>query len=543
MKTCFVTLIAGMLLFSCLHSQAQFKTIAEGPKFEKPEEGFAKILQLKNGNTFYIHITMKDGINIRIYDARHKEKISKTLNPSYTDLIERDDIKGIFEINNDVIVLVNREDEDKIASLYRLIIDGNTGNLKKQQIIGRCKYKWRDRPDLIYTFFYVSKDPASDNYALAMLNGNEKDNTKQLEIVHYGSDNNEINRQFCSLPDKKDAISHFNEMIVMGKEKICLLLTFSWKAAEKRKSESQSKLVIIEKGKATVEYTDLNLHNDLPTVYCMGKYNRVINKIMYISATLVPNIKTNNQYNIYLDLIDPVTKQIQNITEFGHSETLNKAYKEILDLKTDYRGMPQNIIINSDGSFTVLFEEMEMMFNGQSGGSFTIGTLAITNYNKEGIFQSDYLIPKAHWVVGDAFMPFYLSKAEIKPQLLLKGDQYKSFVYINGTKNKHVLFNDTERNDDLANTRKKARFASDTKSKLVRLMYLTDNCDAYKYSLKGSDVLPAREYLFDKLAKEYTVALLTVSDYDANSNTFTTLKIDSEKSKNKSVSVVWLQPD
>ncbi|MBK8494333.1 MAG: hypothetical protein IPL50_04415 [Chitinophagaceae bacterium] len=64
------------LLISNLPVYAQFKQIAEGPKFEEPDKGHLRIIQLKNGNTIYFHLTPKDGVNLRLYDVSHKEKIS-----------------------------------------------------------------------------------------------------------------------------------------------------------------------------------------------------------------------------------------------------------------------------------------------------------------------------------------------------------------------------------------------------------------------------------------------------------------------------------
>lgn len=74
-----------LLITFCITStvQAQFKQMSEGPQFEEPVDGFAKILQLKNGNTFYAHVTMKNGINIRIYNANHTETKATTIQTSY----------------------------------------------------------------------------------------------------------------------------------------------------------------------------------------------------------------------------------------------------------------------------------------------------------------------------------------------------------------------------------------------------------------------------------------------------------------------------
>jgi hypothetical protein len=111
-----------MLFFICIVSKAQFKSIAQGPVFEEPEKGFSKILQMKDGSTMFFHITFKEGINLKIYDASHKQKVEKHIEPTYGKLKEGS-VDGIFEINGNATLLVSEVDE-KRPVLYRLIIDG-----------------------------------------------------------------------------------------------------------------------------------------------------------------------------------------------------------------------------------------------------------------------------------------------------------------------------------------------------------------------------------------------------------------------------------
>lgn len=57
-------LILYLLLHVTQETKAQFTTIAEGPEFKEPEKGAAKILQLKNGNTVYLHF--REGIHLQL---------------------------------------------------------------------------------------------------------------------------------------------------------------------------------------------------------------------------------------------------------------------------------------------------------------------------------------------------------------------------------------------------------------------------------------------------------------------------------------------
>lgn len=524
---------------------AQFKQVAEGPKFEEPEEGFAKILQLKNGNTFYIHVTLKDGINVRIYDANHIEKVVSTFSPAYVELEKSDDVEGVLEINNDVIVFVNKA-EDHLLTLHRLIIDGSTGKLKKQKIIAVSKNVWKESA-FINTrqldFFNVRKDQYSDNYAIAIYDASEKDKTKRVEIIHFGSDNNEIIRKFCFLPS--DTRCNFIDMVVINTEKVCAFLEFKWKDEIKN-----NVMAVIEKGKPEIDYTELNIPLELHIPFGISKYNPVTKKILLLVAGISnPNKfvvgmrskSKNEEYTVLLNMIDPATKEIKPVPEFGPTEKLNAGYNEILDQKKGFKGMPQNIIINNDGSFTVLYEEIMFLGNGDSEGT-NLGSLVVSTFDLTGKFVSEYLVVKDHLNFKHQLFPFYLSKRELSAQLLFKGNQYKSFSFIDGTKNKYILFNDTEKNNDITNTKLVLKSGTLSRSKLIRVSGITGDCDAFKYTLTGIDILPKRDYLFGERDKGHFLAAVTISSYNKTNNIYATLMLDKINTRNKMVSVVWQEP-
>ena len=109
-----------------------------------------------------------------------------------------------------------------------------------------------------YTYFYVRKDPDSDNYALAMFDESAEDNTKRLEIVHYSSANSEINRNFCFMPNDIEGKFFYGDMLVLGNEKVCVLLKYRQKGLQKGSWTNKEMMAIIEKGKAPLEFIELD---------------------------------------------------------------------------------------------------------------------------------------------------------------------------------------------------------------------------------------------------------------------------------------------
>ncbi|WDZ99787.1 hypothetical protein [Mucilaginibacter sp. SJ] len=100
-------LLVALMLLCGITLQAQFKPLAEGATFEEPEEGFAKILQLKNGNTMFIHITYKKGINVRMYNASYQEIAVTHVDPSYGKL-DHGSIEAVFELAGNAVLMIRK---------------------------------------------------------------------------------------------------------------------------------------------------------------------------------------------------------------------------------------------------------------------------------------------------------------------------------------------------------------------------------------------------------------------------------------------------
>lgn len=541
------------LLFSCLSFflvDAQFKQIAEGPKFTEPEEGFAKILQMKNGQTFFLHVTTKNGINIRIYNTAHAEIITTTVTPAY-ETLKTGNVEAAFEINNDVVVFISERD-DRSPILYRLIIDGNTGKLKEEKTIVRMKKEGLFINTSSYNSFDIYKDPYSDNYAVSLYYLLESDIDKRIEIIHYGSDNNEINRAFCVSKDETFKFFLINDIVVFGPEKLCVFL---FAAKDKYTSSKGGYYVMatIEKGNPVITYTNLNVSKEMQTylktkkfkranlavteennIYLgIKKYNPVTKQILWLTAAQISD--EERVYIPYLFSIDPLTNKCKSLGYFEFDRKLNEAYKERFEKEKDYSGMPQNLFINDDGGFSVVYEEIMVQSQSTSRGEHArtdtkLGKLVINTYNKDAAFVSAYLIPKAHWIIFQGLYPFYHARRENSSQKLYRGNQYKSFAYLNGSNKNYIFFNDSERNNDVK------------KDKFVEIQGIGDS-DAFMYQLSGTDVFPKREYAFGVSEKKgHNLALFSISTYNKANNIFTTLKLDKETIKSKEIKLVWLQP-
>jgi len=529
-----LSLFLIILLFSTV--KAQFKPIAEGPAFKEPEEGFAKVLQLKNGNTMFLDISLKEGIAVHMYNPAHHETAITQVDPSYGKISRGGNIKGAFEINGDVVLMVSSLDS-RVPTLYRIIIDGKTGTLKDDTKIAELgkvnlfqgysmAFGGVPIPD-----FFVRKDPNSDNYAVVSFNTFESDRSKRIEIVSYGANNKEVSRAFYASPDEKYKYLQYIDMAVIGSEKVCVLAY-----GYNKRDDVDSELILanLDKGAKAVSYTELDFSKDNSVYQGVARYSPATKSV--ILSVAVKQKGSENEYSSVIAFINPFEKKINKLSEISPSNRINA----FASSKKGFRGLPQNIFVNQDGTFTVVYEEMEIItrrtsysVSGSSlnNSSTTLGDLAVVNYSKTGEPINDFIIRKSHVLSNTSLAPFYHSVREGSAQELRGGNQFKSFAYLDGISKSFILFNDTERNNE-----------KQEQGSVVSIQGVSD-CDGFYYTLTGANAVPKRDYVFGNAAgkRDHNLGLFSISDYDRKNNVYVTLELSKESGK-KEVKVVWLQP-
>ncbi|QEC69530.1 hypothetical protein FRZ67_20305 [Panacibacter ginsenosidivorans] len=518
-KTCTVFTI---VLLS-ISANAQFKQIAESPVFKEPEDGYCKLIQMKNGNAAYLRITIKDGIDVKIYDESHKLKAEQHVNPKYGKL-KVGSITAVLPIGDNVDLFIS-ETDDKARLLYRLVFDGNTGALKEETTIA----KNTDKLSLAISYanalggvpspdFNILKDPNSENYVLAMMNFPEKDEDRRLTIVFYDSNNKEINNIVYSPNEKGDF--YYAGMTFTENKKLSIVGYLNGQLVV-ASFEADSKNPKID----NIDFTkDLNLSSSLV------KYNSVTKKLILLGTVEIDH--KHNTYSTFIAFIDPLQHSVIKEDDQYPSKVNDKS-TELFGKKNGFTGMPQNFYINNDGSFSIVYEEVTNIWSsGSSGGGYNtavLGNIAVVTYDKDGKEVNQYFVPKNQKLTNMVIPSFYLSNREGTGQKLYEGNQYKSFAYLSGTNRNYILFNDVDENGE-----------SVKKGKLTTIIGVGD-CDAYYFNASGTDIMPERQYVFGQPEKrDHNLALFSISDYNKETNTYATLRL--AKGKDKGVSIVWLQP-
>ncbi|MGX5820730.1 hypothetical protein ACWKWU_21220 [Chitinophaga lutea] len=528
-------------------SMAQFKTIADSPVFTEPEDGLARILQLKNGSTMFFVLTVKKGIEFKLYDPKHKLKVNKTLNPRYGKL-KAGQVEAIFEANGDAVLLISEVDERR-PMLYRLIIDGVKGVIKKEETIGELpRVKMGGGYAMAFgnvppPAYFAYKDPSSDLYAVALFNSFASERNERLEVALYNGRHEEIGRAFFTSPEDKFKYIEYVDMTIVDES--VYVLGYAFNTAASGGKENTLLMGALSKGGSKVALKELDFAQDKTLDRGVLKYNPATRKLMLL--TYVTNRRSRKTGNTRLIEINPQTSEVTGSNDIFPTEAEEKS-KELFGKRADLEVRPVNFFINPDGSWAVVYEEIKVTsrsYNtapatGSVGGSVSfsptvvnteLNDMAVSLYNVDGKVNKSYFIPKRHFLLSMQPRSFYHSNREGRAAYLKSGDQFKSFAYINGKEKMYVLFNDVEENIERV-----------PKGKITTIKGVSE-CDAFAFGLEGENTMPDRAFLFGKPSrkKDHNLVLFAVSDYDRDRNVYVTVRL-SVKGNDKTVQLVWMEP-
>ncbi|WP_341836473.1 hypothetical protein WJU16_01045 [Chitinophaga pollutisoli] len=541
-------ILSSLLVLLQLAAFAQFKEIAKSNSFQEPEDGFARIIQMKNGYTVLAVINLKTGIDIKIFDEKHKQKTAKNLRPKLGK-IKAGNVEAMFEAKGNVVMLIN-EVEAKVPVLHRLVIDGVKGTIISEAVIGELK-KLNLGQGYAMAFggvsppgFYAEKDPNSDQYAVAMFNSFESDRNKRLELVLYDGDHKEIARSYYKSPQDKYKYINFMDMTFVGSTVYCLGYARNTRASGGK--ENTVVMAELAAGDADMKMTELKFTHDQDLKRGILRYNAATGKIMLLA--FAPYKNSNGRGELWLFHMDP-----KKLDAKKHDEIVPNAIQEkataVFGSREKFTATPVNMFVYKDGSYTVAMEEIRVVthttgglptggtngvpagFSRMSSRSYTIVEhLGLMHYDANSDLINSWYLPKDHYMWTAHPPTFYHRQREGRAVLLNDGDQYKTFVLLRSKGKEYVLYNDVEENDK--------RIAKGKDPQQVKGLKA---CDAFYFPLE-KEMIPARSWLFgeSKGRKDHHLALLPVSDFNEDQNLFVTLRLDIHKAKQ--VHLVWMEP-
>jgi len=505
-------LIICLLLGFCLFSKAQFKEIAASREFNEPYSGSTKLLLMKNGNLILADVGFKDSIRIRIYNAAHQEIAVTSYEMAKPDKRKYSGLRAAFEINGEVVLFIATE-EEKTETLYRVIVDPNSGQVKKEEKILSLKPLPKNE---MYALWWgnlsISKGVESDDYAIVFCNNFRSDKVKEIGVLLFNKEHVETGRSFYETAEKEFESLKLIGLSLTGPEKAALLLVGSpWKDGDRKMflaltKKGSSALTIIEQ-----KFPEEKLPRDSKLFY--NSYS----KKLVLAAVCVCNEKRDNKY---LYMIDPESGKTEKKINYAFNNAFHEKGEDIYGRKYLPLGAPMNLLVDKHGNFSVIYRADGTI--STSSGASTYSTaleFTVADFDIDGKLLNNYLIPR---------------KIVINPNSNF-GDSYEAYAYIKNSDRAFLFFNDHRENIERLE-----------KNKDPKQVIVVKDCDAFYFPLTGNNVLPARKYLYketDDREEHIQFSYGAACVYDKENDIFITVRLNrDEKKRTKSVNVVWLKP-
>lgn len=443
------------LLFASQLS-AQVPQVQLSNNFPEPGDGFDKILLLDNNYTAYLHFDRKAGIIVNMYDASHQLSATDTVTGRLFDINALNDteIDGIYEINSQVVIFLQQLVKMK-PRLYRLILDGKTGQLVQEDQLGELPtIQHRDvvvQDNYASHDFYVAKDPRSGYYAVASFAGGELDRKEspgeRIQIFRFSPDHQQIGHTTSYLPLTDYPYHGYLDMAV-NKDQV-YLVTVPLRIRKNAKDTSAMVAVSAIHG-TEVKHQLLPYTANMQDIHANIKYIPASQKLILLLTNATGKGTKNPGVDMQLCYLDATT-----LEEYRHQPvTLDKisSYaQEKLKYTGNYTGVPQRMITTEDGKTTLLLENISL-FN--SGGTNTwnnmhtnMNDIGVTTLDSNGIVQSGIAQIKMQ-IANGLYDPLFLNRRK-KGQWMFRNriqalntTPYLSFDYLPTAKGNYLLFND-----------------------------------------------------------------------------------------------------
>lgn len=531
--------LIGALLISSF-AIAQVPVVTLGPDFIEPGDGWDKLMQLKNGNTIYLHFAKREGLVVNIYNANHELTVTDTLHTQLWNAgdLESTEIDGIFEINGQPVIFLQQLVKYNPV-MYRLVLDGETGKLLREDKLGELstvQHRSVFVDDNLATHdMYVEKDPNSDYYAVAMFTGAaiQKNDSihERIRVLHFSPAHEVINHGWFYLPDTSYSYFSYINMAVQGKERVYLgTVGFN---AKRKETDAGPKVLFSMLAADTATFT----HQVLD--YTAG-YGNVGGEIQVAGAQVrmllyIPSRLKDGSSGVIMNTFNETTGKLNKHVMLSFPE-LSRNVQQNLNYKEDYKGAPQRLLLNEDGSSTLLMESLSFYKQGNTQVNklhTNLGDIGITQLDADGKENTTMAISKYQVITGIC-EPFQLQRRSKSEWVFrnkiaaLNTNTWLSYDYIPGQEMAFVLFNDYLQYLDTGGqdkVRKPLKFAVDANFVCYRF---------YKGKME-------RLYLFGmpEVTKGYA-CMMGAADYNAKTQQYATVLV-SRKGLEKKANIAWIK--
>ncbi len=543
--------ILSLALLTGSVAKAQPTDVKYSTSFDEPNNGWNKVMQLSNGNTFLFNFS-KDGIEVTVYNQNRAFASKKVLQSKVWEPRKMNGsvIEGLYEIDGKPVIFLQQL-LDRTPTLFRIILDPNTGAMLKEENINELQ-RYGAGAGYAMAFgkvekadFQVEKDPQSDCYAIVNFNSFAEESDNRIQIVHYNGSHKEINR--ANYPSQGFKYINLIGLTVHSDNHI-IACAYGFNTAASGGKDSRVIVSKLNAGDTNFINNQLENTDNFRNTEAVMQFNPGTGLVQLLTLTkgatkgrgFTPGITT--YYGTLYTLIDPKSMHIVSSKQTS-SNYADKVAKSEYGVAKGFRGMPQNMVINPDNSTTIMSEEMTLDQIIGSYGSVSYRThlnnIGLTDYDVKGNEVGGTMIPKEQMANG-LIEPLYIyNKSKGFWSFMGLGwtrgvapnNAFLSYDYVATPDGRYVIFNDYPENIE--------RKAEKKYNKIKQVVAISE-ANTMCYKVNGSKV--EEHYLFgapkdDSYSK---FCYVESSHFNPKTKTYATLMV-SRDGRKKEAKVAWIQ--
>ncbi|UII27369.1 hypothetical protein LVD15_02760 [Fulvivirga maritima] len=494
------------------------------PLKEEPVVGWLKIFQLSDGKTALLHITERDGFHVWVYSKERKLLVDKFAKPQFNSKgrleLRTTEILSAFDQGDELVTFLSIEEKKQPTSLYRVIIDTNDGKLKSEELVA----KLQPNSKKVKNKFLVRHDDKSGNYAIGLYNATEFSKNKQVQLVFYDANHTKMTEAYFIPTSGEYKALRLVEFMVLDNQVIALV------GSDLEKNKGTVFIGSLKSDHDFFYVKEKDFNGDQKLAEAVLKYNPQEKFIVALSLlTYAPDL--NSVYGLYssnLTVFDPESLSTKYVKDLDNP-SVEVNYESFANTDHKYEGVPSDFHVNSDGTYSVIYERRFYRLKGSVVLASLLGDAVVSTFSPELRLQKETLVPKSHSLQGDISVLIH-NDVRNEATKLLGSNQYKFLSYVNGAESNYLLYNDVFSNGEKIKESGKLALISGVSA--TDAFYVDINKAANNYD---------RTALFGKKAesRDYQFGMFSVADYDQESHTYATLRLNAHDGK--TIQVIWVK--
>lgn len=526
-------LISVLCIFLSICSWSQEPACTLSNPISIAETGVYKVLCLQNGNTMLLHLEPSKPIDVKVFDSTHKLIASKEHGGSElnVNVFKTSLFKGLFEVNGEAVLFFQQPYLSK-QRLVRMRIDGTTGNIISEDVIGQSKSMAKPMQ------FYVMPDKRDGTYAILYFTDVSQFKECEVSVKFYNS-KHEVKTEVPVAINRK-AYDYMNVLSAdVLPEGTCVTLRFSelkvngtaGGVGDGRSAVYENYLGIyyIPKDSQVVQSRVIDLTTDVYPFYSQASYNKFANSVNVLALSY-QDIVLHNGLDRQPSALTAVLflKYDENGRDLQHAWINNSMATDYLKQQTDtnhmYRGIPVKYFTTSTGLSTVISQSYNRYQNVETNARSSVfesyfGNIGVTKFNDEGEEIWGTVLPVSQYFKSykHYYSAFELGKRHQDQDLfsdLPEQIHNRQFVSVNAyehNRNNYIIYNDLKENFG-----RSFRAASDTVYD-----FLTANAICYKINRKNE--VTKYNLLGGEPDAEYRASFIEGADFDERRGVYATL--------------------